>query len=147
MSFAKQFRLGRLREALRSGLLKSLPAVVSFLERSFCLRMALIVCGLGILVFSIPSRAMESAQDTLYRGFLDPPRQYSPMPFWFWNGKMEGPKIQEQIGKMVGQHVFTAPFCMASTGSRPLSFGRMVASHWGGTGVIQTTRIQAELYR
>ena len=31
----------------------------------------------------------------LYSGFLDPAREYSTMPFWFWNGKMEGPKIQE----------------------------------------------------
>jgi hypothetical protein len=29
--------------------------------------------------------------DPLYQSFLDPPRDFSPMPFWFWNGKMEGP--------------------------------------------------------
>jgi len=46
--------------------------------------------------------------DPLYSGFLDPPRDYSPMPFWFWNGKMEGPKIQEEIRNMVDQHVYGA---------------------------------------
>jgi hypothetical protein len=46
--------------------------------------------------------------DQLYSGFLDPPRDYSPMPFWFWNGKMEGPKIQEEIRNMVDQHVYGA---------------------------------------
>ena len=30
------------------------------------------------------------------------------MPFWFWNGKMEGPKIQEEIRRMVDQHVYGA---------------------------------------
>jgi hypothetical protein len=44
----------------------------------------------------------------LYAGFLDPPREYSTMPFWFWNGKMEGPKIQEEIRRMVDQHVYGA---------------------------------------
>lgn len=50
----------------------------------------------------------ETSSDTLHQGFLDPPHIYSPMPFWFWNGKMEGPKIQEQIRKMVGEHVYGA---------------------------------------
>jgi len=44
----------------------------------------------------------------LYSGFLDPAREYSTMPFWFWNGKMEGPKIQEEIRRMVDQHVYGA---------------------------------------
>jgi hypothetical protein len=30
------------------------------------------------------------------------------MPFWFWNGKMEGPKIQKEIRRMVDQHVYGA---------------------------------------
>ena len=49
----------------------------------------------------------EQEQDgQLYTGFLDPSREYSAMPFWFWNGKMEGPKIQEEIRKMVDQHIY-----------------------------------------
>ena len=46
--------------------------------------------------------------DSLHRAFLDPPRDFSPMPFWFWNGKMEGPIIQKQIRDMVDQHVYGA---------------------------------------
>ena len=49
-----------------------------------------------------------SDADPLYQGFLDPPRDFSPMPFWFWNGKMEGPIIQKQIRDMVDQHVYGA---------------------------------------
>jgi hypothetical protein len=44
----------------------------------------------------------------LYSEFLNPPREYSAMPFWFWNGRMEGPKIQEEIRQMVDQHVYGA---------------------------------------
>jgi len=47
-------------------------------------------------------------QNALYDGFLDPPRDFSPMPFWFWNGKMEGPIVQQQIRDMVDQHVYGA---------------------------------------
>jgi|CZKL01.1.fsa_nt_gi hypothetical protein len=46
--------------------------------------------------------------DPLYQGFLDPPRDFSPMPFWFWNGKMEGPAIHQEIRDMVEQHVYGA---------------------------------------
>ena len=62
----------------------------------------------------VMSTGQSSAQnnvadtDALYRGFLDPPRDFSPMPFWFWNGKMEGPAIQTQIRDMVDQHVYGA---------------------------------------
>jgi hypothetical protein len=30
------------------------------------------------------------------------------MPFWFWNGKLEGAKVQEEVQRMVGQHVYGA---------------------------------------
>lgn len=59
---------------------------------------------------SFESFAQESHRDeaALYRGFLDPPRDFSPMPFWFWNGKLEGPTIQKEIRDMVDQHVYGA---------------------------------------
>jgi hypothetical protein len=50
----------------------------------------------------------RAAGGQLYSGFVDPPREYSTMPFWFWNGQMEGPKIQEEIRQMVEQHVYGA---------------------------------------
>lgn len=54
------------------------------------------------------SQSPDSNGDELYHGFVDPPRDFSPMPFWFWNGKMEGPKIQQEIRDMVDQHVYGA---------------------------------------
>jgi alpha-L-rhamnosidase/Glycosyl hydrolases family 2, sugar binding domain len=50
--------------------------------------------------------AAQTAQ--LYQGFLDPPHDFSLMPFWFWNGKMQGPVIQQEIREMVDQHVYGA---------------------------------------
>jgi len=56
-----------------------------------------------------PNSQQEPARGSqLYNAFVDPPRDYSTMPFWFWNGKMEGPKIQEEIRQMVDQHVYGA---------------------------------------
>ncbi len=52
--------------------------------------------------------AAGRAADDLFRAFQDPPRKYSPEPFWFWNGKMEGDKVAEQVRQMVDQHVFGA---------------------------------------
>ncbi len=48
------------------------------------------------------------AGDALFLGFQDPPRKYSPEPFWFWNGKMEPAKVAEQVRQMVDQHVYGA---------------------------------------
>jgi len=48
------------------------------------------------------------AEDALYSQFLDPPHEYSVMPFWFWNGKMDGKQVQEQVRRMVEQHVYGA---------------------------------------
>ncbi|HLV87655.1 MAG TPA: glycosyl hydrolase [Candidatus Sulfotelmatobacter sp.] len=60
----------------------------------------------------LPSKAVATddppSQGSLYTEFLNPPREYSPMPFWFWNGELEGKKIQEQIRQMVDQHVYGA---------------------------------------
>jgi len=52
--------------------------------------------------------AAGRAADDLFRAFQDPPRKYSPEPFWFWNGKMEAGKVAEQVRQMVDQHVFGA---------------------------------------
>jgi alpha-L-rhamnosidase len=52
--------------------------------------------------------ASDSQGDSLYTEFQNPPREYSPMPFWFWNGKLEGAKVQEQVRRMVEQHVYGA---------------------------------------
>src|SRR5579862_2884481 len=49
-----------------------------------------------------------TSQDSLYTEFQNPPREYSPMPFWFWNGELDSKRIQEQIRQMVDQHVYGA---------------------------------------
>jgi alpha-L-rhamnosidase/Glycosyl hydrolase 2 galactose-binding domain-like len=64
--------------------------------------------ALATLCFECSAQAVVGDTDSLYQGFLDPPRDFSPMPFWFWNGKMEGPIIQKQIEDMVDQHVYGA---------------------------------------
>jgi hypothetical protein len=46
--------------------------------------------------------------DSLFSQFQHPPKEYSPMPFWFWNGKLEGAQVQEQVCRMVDQHVYGA---------------------------------------
>ena len=69
----------------------------------FALFTPLAALGLGT---SAPT--MVGDTESLYQGFVDPPRDFAPMPFWFWNGKMEGPVIQRQIREMVDQHVFGA---------------------------------------
>jgi alpha-L-rhamnosidase len=64
--------------------------------------------ALAVLSFACFAQSVAAKDNSLYRGFLDPPRDFSPMPFWFWNGKMEGPIIQKQIRDMVEQHVYGA---------------------------------------
>ncbi len=51
---------------------------------------------------------LTADSNALSQGFVNPPRDFSPMPFWFWNGKMDGPTIQEEIRDMVDQHVYGA---------------------------------------
>jgi hypothetical protein len=66
-----------------------------------------------LAVVSVPTikgTAQKKAAEAtpLYQGFLDPPHDFSPMPFWFWNGNMQGPIIQQEIRDMVDQHVYGA---------------------------------------
>lgn len=64
--------------------------------------------ALGVSRAACFCQSNVAGDDALYRGFLDPARDFSLMPFWFWNGKMEGPKIQQQVRDMVDQHVYGA---------------------------------------
>ncbi len=48
------------------------------------------------------------AYDRLYQGFVDPPREYSIRPFWFWNGKLDKKEVERQIEEMVSQGVYGA---------------------------------------
>ncbi len=75
-------------------------------------RYVVLVVVLGMLFLSSPSfsqtQSASRSVDKLHEQFLDPPRDFSPMPFWFWNGKMEAPVIQKQIRDMADQHVYGA---------------------------------------
>jgi hypothetical protein len=75
-------------------------------------RCELLVLFLGLLfpivVLAQVDYAKSSSNDSLYADFLNPPKEYSPMPFWFWNSRLEGAQVQEQIRRMVEQHVYGA---------------------------------------
>jgi alpha-L-rhamnosidase/Glycosyl hydrolases family 2, sugar binding domain len=72
------------------------------------------ICFFLVIALSISLMAQQRATggeteiEQIYTEFQDPPRDYSPMPFWFWNGKLEGAKVQEEIRRMVDQHVYGA---------------------------------------
>ena len=51
-----------------------------------------------------PARSFEA----LHAGFQQPDHRHSIRPFWFWNGELDGERIQEQIRRMVEQHVYGA---------------------------------------
>jgi len=87
---------------------------------------ALIICFLSRLSAQVPSNTHRQ----LYKEFVDPPRDYSPMPFWFWNGKLDGQTIQAQIHTMVDQHVYGA-FLHARDG---LETPYLSEDWWGAIG-------------
>lgn len=76
------------------------------------LRRELLVLFLGLLFpIFVPAQvddAKTSSYNSLSADFLNPPKEYSPMPFWFWNGRLEGAQVQEQVRRMVDQHVYGA---------------------------------------
>ena len=40
--------------------------------------------------------------------FSDPPREYSVLAFWFWNGTLEPEKLKRQIRMMEEQGIYGA---------------------------------------
>ncbi len=76
------------------------------MKKTVFLVLALVIAA--SVAFRPTTAAAGRAGDELFRGFQDPPRKYSPEPFWFWNGKMEAEKVAEQVRQMVDQHVFGA---------------------------------------
>lgn len=67
-----------------------------------------VFAALVVLCANCPAQKKAVETEPLYQAFIDPPRDFSPMPFWFWNGKMEGPIIQQEIRDMVDQHIYGA---------------------------------------
>ncbi len=66
------------------------------------------VTSLCLFLASSSAQVSANSPGPLYQGFLDPPHDYSPMPFWFWNGKMDDSQIRKEIHDMVDQHVYGA---------------------------------------
>ena len=61
-----------------------------------------------LLAFVSAAAAAEPGVDELYRGFQNPPREYSVSPYWFWNGKITAAETRRQIAEMVRQGVTSA---------------------------------------
>ncbi len=70
--------------------------------------------GIGSLavgpMWSLGDRHERQADnlETLYRQFKNPDRRYSIRPFWFWNGKLNGEELRQQIKTMVEHGVYGA---------------------------------------
>lgn len=62
----------------------------------------------ALCIFPVPGHAADTGSDRLHQQFVDPPRDFSPMPFWFWNGRMDPAEVQQEIRDMVSQHVYGA---------------------------------------
>lgn len=61
------------------------------------------VLALCVASFAAPLRA-----DPLAAGFRDPPRGFSQVPLWSWNGTLEPEEIRRQIDLLVEQGVYGA---------------------------------------
>ena len=45
---------------------------------------------------------------SLYRSFLDPDREFSIRPFWFWNGRLDAAELRRQMKEMIDHGVYGA---------------------------------------
>ena len=55
-----------------------------------------------------PSSKLQSPAARLYEEFQNPPRRYTIRPYWLWNGKLDGARLEQQIRMMLAQHVYGA---------------------------------------
>ena len=58
------------------------------------------------LLWGGPARPQSA--DDLYRAFRNPPRSYSLMPYWYWNGRITAARTRREIQAMVAQGVYQA---------------------------------------
>ena len=71
--------------------------------------MAAVLLGLTALSASAASAASaDSPTADLEEGFRNPPRQFSMVPLWSWNGRLEPDEVRRQIDLMVEQGVYGA---------------------------------------
>ncbi len=60
------------------------------------------------LTTAISGQSPAPKPPSLYEQFVDPPKIYSPMPFWFWNGRLDPAEVQAEVRRMMDQHVYGA---------------------------------------
>lgn len=61
-----------------------------------------------LLLAVVVSLASAADLATLHRGFRNPPRDNSLMPYWYWNGKLSAAETRRQMEEMVRQGVYQA---------------------------------------
>src|SRR5450759_4946901 len=61
-----------------------------------------------LLLLSIVWLATAADVNTLHRGFQNPPRDKSLMPYWFWNGTISAAETRRQMEEMIRQGVHQA---------------------------------------
>ncbi len=71
----------------------------SFRQASHC-----VWVWIGILTLVGLARAAQN--DELHKQFCDPPRQFSVMPFWFWNDELTAQEIERQIADFEAHGVY-----------------------------------------
>jgi hypothetical protein len=57
---------------------------------------------------SAPAGEARNPIEELYRDFQNPPRRYTIRPYWFWNDRVEGARLAQQIQMMVDRGVYGA---------------------------------------
>ena len=65
------------------------------------------IVALGLLI-AITAADGATPAEVIYREFRNPPRSYSLMPYWFWNGRITAAETRRQIEQMMSQGVSSA---------------------------------------
>ncbi len=63
---------------------------------------------LGVVIASVPGVSQAVADEPTPEGFRGPPRQFSMVPLWSWNGRLDPNALRWQIDQMVDKGVYGA---------------------------------------
>jgi len=77
--------------------------------------------------------------------FTDPPREFSVLPFWFWNDELDAEEIRRQIGDFGahGVHGFVILPCVGRRGGEIVYVVPEGAEHSGKAVVRRRIRLDA----
>ena len=56
----------------------------------------------------VSANYIQASNADLYQQFLNPPKEFGLMPYWYWNGKITAEETRRQIRSMSGQGVHSA---------------------------------------